>query len=86
MPASSLDSILPLHVAPSPSQTARVFVGRIELLAPRTLDAVEQALVEQDSTTLERYRRFLQPIMRRLDARKPGTALQAQPRLQRTGC
>jgi hypothetical protein len=86
MPASTVDAILPLHVAPSPSRTVRVFVGRIELLTPGTLDTVERALVEQDSAALDRYRRFLEPILKRVIARSPATAFQAQRALEHTGC
>ena len=36
MPPHSVDAILPLQVEPAPLRTARVFVGRIELLSSNT--------------------------------------------------
>jgi hypothetical protein len=66
MPTRAVDMVLPLHVEPSPSQIARVFVGRIELLTPATTTAVQAALAAGDVQTLARYRRFLEPILRRV--------------------
>jgi hypothetical protein len=34
MPRKRVDELLPLRIAPEPSAIARVFVGRMELLAP----------------------------------------------------
>jgi len=68
MPSRSVDEILPLRVEPLPSRTARVFVGRIELVTPETMAAVKDALAAGDSSTLDRYRRFLEPILQRLGA------------------
>jgi hypothetical protein len=34
VPSRAIDDALPLQVEPVPSQTARVFVGRIELITP----------------------------------------------------
>jgi hypothetical protein len=62
VPRSFVDSILPLTIHPVPSQTVRVFVGRLELITPATKAAVEQALENRDATTLARYGRFLEPI------------------------
>lgn len=82
MPAAAVDAILPLQVVPRPSRTARVFVGRIELLAPHTLDAVAQALAARDSESLALYRRFLEPIVQRIGSRSPAAAVENQRRLQ----
>ena len=62
VPRSFLDPILPLTIHPAPSQTVRVFVGRLELITPATKAAVEQALENHDTTSLARYGRFLEPI------------------------
>jgi len=62
VPRSFVDSILPLTIHPAPSQTVRVFVGRLELITPATKAAVEQALETRDAQTLARYGRFLEPI------------------------
>ena len=66
MPSHSVDAILPLRVEPAPLRTARVFVGRIELLSPDTLRTVENALANGDRSTIARYRRFLEPILQRI--------------------
>ncbi len=76
VPASAVDTVLPLQVEPAPSQTARVFVGRIELITPATLRAVEAAMAGSDWTTLDRYARFLGPILTRISAESPQKANQ----------
>ena len=63
VPRSFVDSILPLSIRPAPSETTRVFVGRLELITPATRGAVEQALAARDRVTLARYGRFLMPIV-----------------------
>ena len=71
VPSSSIDSILPLHIEPVPSETARVFVGRIELVTPETKRAVEEAIAKGDWATIDRYERFLDPILQRISAENP---------------
>src|SRR5271154_4373149 len=63
VPREFVDSVLPLTISPAPAQTVRVFVGRLELVTPATQSAVEQALVASDNATLNRYGRFLAPIV-----------------------
>ena len=63
VPRPFVDAILPLWIQPAPSQTVRVFVGRLELITPATQKAVEQALAARDRVTLARYGRFLMPIL-----------------------
>ena len=63
VPSSAVDAILPLDVEPAPSQTARVFVGRIELVTPETKRAVESAIAKNDWAAVDRYSRFLVPIL-----------------------
>jgi hypothetical protein len=70
-PASFVDSVLPLDVRPRPASVARVFVGRIELVTPSTLRAVQDAIDAGDRFTLERYSRFLEPIVNRIRATTP---------------
>jgi hypothetical protein len=41
----------------------RVFVGRLELVAPRTRTAIETALTEGDEAALAKYHRFLEPML-----------------------
>jgi hypothetical protein len=62
VPRPFVDAILPLTIHPTPAQTVRVFVGRLELITPATKAAVEQALEYRDTQTLARYGRFLEPI------------------------
>jgi hypothetical protein len=62
VPRQAVDAILPLSVSPAPTDVARVFVGRIELMTPVTRRAVRLALAMNDRVMLEKYGRFLQPI------------------------
>jgi hypothetical protein len=62
--SSSVDTILPLQVEPTPSQIARVFVGRIELITPDTMRSVESAIARSDWAKVERYHRFLAPVLK----------------------
>jgi hypothetical protein len=63
MPAQALNSILPLAIRPAPANTVRVFVGRLELVTPETARAVEQAFAAHDQPAIEKYRRFLVPVL-----------------------
>lgn len=67
MPAPAVTAMLPLAVSP-PAKTVRVFVGRMELVTPVTATAVEQAFAMHDRPTLDRYKRFLEPILTALIA------------------
>ena len=57
---------MPLTIAPAPSDAARVFVGRMELVTPVTRREVRMALATGDRATLAKYGRFLQPIGERV--------------------
>jgi hypothetical protein len=74
VPSPVINAILPLQVEPVPAQTARVFVGRIELVTPETKLSVEEALSKGDWPTVDRYARFLEPILERISAEGPGKA------------
>jgi hypothetical protein len=63
VPAEFVNRVLPLSIAPAPIQTARVFVGRMEIVTPATESAVEKALATRDRATLELFGRFLEPIL-----------------------
>src|SRR2546425_703363 len=78
LPSRAVDAILPLEVEPAPSLTARVFVGRIELLTSATRRSVEEALVKRDTSTLDRYGRFLDPILKRIGSGNPSKAEQIE--------
>jgi hypothetical protein len=71
LPEKAVDAVLPLQVTPKPSHIERVFVGRMELVTPVTLDQVRTALVTNDRSTLEKYGRFLEPISRQLLPKMP---------------
>jgi hypothetical protein len=77
VPQQTLARVLPLQVYPPPAETARVFVGRIELITTATERAVEDAITRGDRTALAPYARFLAPILKRIaseDHSKPGLA------------
>jgi hypothetical protein len=63
LPSSALESILPMQVEPRPGRMARVFVGRVEVLTPEVKRIVTTAVAKNDRATLEKYGRFLQPIL-----------------------
>ncbi len=63
VPRGFLDNVLPLTISPAPGQVVRVFVGRLEIVTPATARAVEAALASNDEVTLDKYRRFLEPIL-----------------------
>ena len=69
--ASAVDAILPLQVDPAPLQTVRVFVGRIELVTPETRRSVASAIARSDWPAIDRYSRFLDPILRRIYSASP---------------
>jgi hypothetical protein len=78
VPRQFVDSILPLNIQPAPAQTVRVFVGRLELVTPATQRAIEQAMETHDRTTINRYGRFLVPILENMIATEKNSAKKAQ--------
>jgi hypothetical protein len=70
VPAGFVNGILPLSIKPAPAQTARVFVGRLELVTLATEKAVEEAFAAHDRATLEKYGRFLEPILQTMTAKE----------------
>ena len=69
VPCGFVNRILPLSIHPAPAQIARVFVGRLELVTLATKNAVGRALAADDKPTLEKYGRFLEPILQTMLAR-----------------
>lgn len=63
VPSGFIDNVLPLAIDPAPARIARVFVGRIEIVTPATARAVETAVASNDEATLNKYGRFLEPIL-----------------------
>jgi hypothetical protein len=74
VPQHSVDRILPLTVTPTPDHTARVFVGRMEVLSPSIIKTVSEAFARSDTATVARYGRFLGPISERLLTPMPSPA------------
>jgi hypothetical protein len=74
VPARAVDAILPLEVEPAPSQTVRVFVGRMELVTSETRRSVESAVAKSDWSAMDRYSRFLDPILKRIYFGSPSKA------------
>ena len=66
LPVSTIDAILPLEIEPAPAHIERVFVGRIELVTPETKRSLESAIARSDWATIDRYHRFLDPILWRI--------------------
>jgi len=84
VPQSFVNRVLPLSIAPTPAETTRVFVGRLELVTKKTQSAVETALASGDEKTLAKYNRFLQPMLEILAQREtdPVKAQMIRRRLQ----
>ena len=84
VPHDFLNAIVPLTINPAPAQTVRVFVGRLELVTPATAQAVERILTTHDIRGLQKYRRFLEPILEELKAENPARAEQIEKDLELT--
>jgi hypothetical protein len=80
VPRGFVDTILPLSIHPAPVKTVRVFVGRLELVTPATQRGIEQALATHDRATIERYGRFLAPILETMIEKEKNPARTAQLR------
>jgi len=78
VPRSFVDGILPLTIQPVPAKSARVFVGRLEVVTPATEKAVEYALAAHDRAALAKYGRFLEPILQIMLQRAHGDAAQTR--------
>jgi hypothetical protein len=63
VPTAFVNKVLPFSIQPAPAQITRVFVGRLELVTPATESAIETAFAARDRATLEKYGRFLEPIL-----------------------
>jgi hypothetical protein len=74
VPPEFVNRILALSISPAPAWTARVFVGRLELVPPATERAVESAFATHDRATLEKYGRFLEPILQTMIAKESNPA------------
>ena len=84
VPSRFPNTILPLTIHPAPSQTVRVFVGRLELITPATTQALEKILASRDLTGLQKYDRFLEPILKEMEEANPAAAAQIERDLDAT--
>lgn len=84
VPRNYVDRVVPLTVSPAPSQTTRVFVGRLELVTPATEQAVAEILASRDIEGLQKYRRFLDAILTTMKAHNPGAAAELDKELDET--
>jgi hypothetical protein len=75
VPRATVDSVLPLTITPRPVEIQRVFVGRVEVLSPRTAVTLEHALRAGDSETLSAFGRFLEPFVAQIQRRDKGFVL-----------
>ena len=75
VPSGFIAKVLPLAIEPAPGQIVRVFVGRLELVTPATAKAVETAVASNDEATLNKYRRFLEPILETLKENHPESVI-----------
>lgn len=66
VPSSTIADVLPWQIEPAASSTARVFVGRIELITAETEAEVASAIARGDRQALNPYARFLGPILQRM--------------------
>jgi hypothetical protein len=63
VPDPFVNDVLPLTITPAPTETVRVFVGRLELISAATQKAVALSMACGDKATLAKYGRFLEPIL-----------------------
>jgi hypothetical protein len=84
VPGSFLNTILPLTIHPAPAQTVRVFVGRLELVTPATTQAIQNILTAHDIEALQKYNRFLEPILGVMKEENPAQAKQIEKDLDLT--
>jgi hypothetical protein len=63
VPSGFIENVLPVSIDPAPAQIVRVFVGRLEIVTPATIQAVETAVASNDEAALNKYSRFLEPIL-----------------------
>ena len=71
MPKQDVDSVLPLTVTPEPERITREFVGRVEVLSPAAEEILRGAADRGDTSSLEKFGRFLDVYARQLKLRGP---------------
>lgn len=71
VPREMVDRVLPLDVQPAPSQIARVFVGRIEILSPGMRERIDSLAAANDVKALREIGRFLGPFATQMERTNP---------------
>ncbi len=71
-PRSLVDAELPLQIKPAPTEVARVFVGRIEMLSPWMESEIRTSLTSGNVPALAKFGRFLDPFLQQIALRDPG--------------
>ncbi|MGO9086488.1 MAG: hypothetical protein ACLQBK_14770 [Candidatus Sulfotelmatobacter sp.] len=84
VPRAFVDQVLPLTISPTPSETVRAFVGRIELITPAIEQAIAAALASHDRRTIAKYGRFLTPILNEMKFEDPRRADLLDKQLEET--
>jgi hypothetical protein len=74
-PRNQVDTLLPLSIDPKPAATDRVFVGRVEVLAPWTQQTIRSAIGTNDVATLAKFGRFLNPFLDQIRRTDPDAAV-----------
>ena len=80
VPRGFIDHVLPLAIHPAPGQIVRAFVGRLEIVTPATAREVATAVASDDEVTLNKYGRFLEPILRTMREEHPESTQENQSR------
>jgi hypothetical protein len=84
VPRHFVDQVLPLTISPAPAKVVRVFVGRLELITPATEQAVATALAHHDRDLIDKYSRFVEPILDQMKQEDPAHANQLDKDLNTT--
>ncbi|MBV9267953.1 MAG: hypothetical protein JO061_17425 [Acidobacteriaceae bacterium] len=85
VPTGAVNAVLPIQIDPVPAQIRRVFVGRMELITAETMHRVEAAIAANDQCLLDRYGRFLDPILKRIVLEDPAHAREIEQFRANTG-
>jgi hypothetical protein len=80
LPGAVVDAVLPLKISPAPTETSRVFAGRIEMLSPHMRETIENAVIHEDISALARFGRFLSPFEQQM---RPSSKIVSSPEGQR---
>jgi hypothetical protein len=66
VPKPTVDAMLPLSITPAPQATARVFVGRMDVITAEHIADVRRAIARNDRAALARHGRLLGVIGERI--------------------